>query len=247
MAYTPESWDKIVRQVVLRANQLQADSAATLATNYVVSGIGTTELADRGIEFPIRAIEDAILNAADKLIDAISLNRKSVYRTNFQDTLTNITSGSLLDSYTPVTNTSSKRVGVIGKVYAVNDPTLIYTFRPFLDVINRIKMESLRQAVYWYYTDNVRIWATEDDELACDIVVWDKATQRTLLSATPRGTCPFPEPLHEALVCGALSYIFRGDFNIPQVSTWKGYFEETLAMLNSPAATLELESRFADG
>lgn len=247
MAYTPESWDKIIRQILLRANILQADTAATLAANYVVDGIGTTQISDRGTEFPIRAIEDALLNAADRLVDLISLDRKSIYRSYFHDTLTNITNGTLLSAYTPVTNTNSKRVGVIGKVYADGDTTLIYTFRPYLDVINRLKMESMRQPVYWYYTDNTRIWLTEDDgSVGADIVVWDKTAQRALMATAPRGACPFPEALHEALVCGALSYIFRSSFNSDQMTAWRNYFENTIQMLSGDMSTQEVKSRIID-
>jgi hypothetical protein len=96
---------------------------------------------------------------------------------------------------------------------------------------NVLKTNLLKVNPYLYYTDNVRIYHTSTNIIA-DVVIWSKTDQTTLLESTPaRGTCPFPEELIECLVCGALSYIFRGDFNIAQIATWRGYFNDCVGKL----------------
>lgn len=80
-----QSWDKIFRQIALRANQLAANSTTSLATNYVVATIGDTQMGDRSIEFPKKAIDDAILNACGELIAVIGHSLHSTYRRFFVD------------------------------------------------------------------------------------------------------------------------------------------------------------------
>ena len=97
---------------------------------------------------------------------------------------------------------------------------------------NTLKTNILKVNPYQFYTDNTRIWHTGTNIIA-DVVVWSKTDQAALMVSTPaRGTCPFPEDLIEALVCGALSYIFRSTFNSSQINTWRGYFNDTLNSIN---------------
>jgi len=260
MAYTPESWDKIIRQVLLRANMLQADSAATLATNYAIANVGQTEMSDRAIEFPFEGVVDAILNACDRLIGLIALDKSSHYRSWFSDSITGLASGDLLKfaapsgigQTTPITaNTNSIRIGVIGSVFDSTTNAIPYTFKPFLDVTRRNKLSGLKQPVYWYWTDNVRIYHTgtfntTPSTVSCDCVVWDKTFHRSAIAASVASgshICPFPEDLHEAIVCGALSYLFRGSYNMDQVNKWREYFNETLIRIGANIAKDETQSR----
>jgi hypothetical protein len=220
-----DTYDIIFRQVVLRANQLQANSASGLATNYGSATLDDTEMGDRAVEFPKTAIDDAILNAGDRIVGEIGLNPMSPYRSNFQGVTSNLSSGSLV----PMVDSNSKsRVGLIGDVKdASTSAKLQLKSYEEVDAANR---SGLVQNIYWFFTDNTRIWHTRTDIVA-DVVIWDKADQRALLNSNPRGACPFPQNLHEALVSGALSYIFRKDFNSDQVKIWKGVFDEVLTTL----------------
>lgn len=221
-----ETYEKIFRQVVLRANQLAADDTSALAASYVTSAIGDTQMADRAIEFPAMAINDAILNAGDRLVGAIGMDPYSPYRRFFAGVTANLATGSEL----PLLDSGNKTVvGVIGDVRDATSFKKLVS-RNYQAVIGVSNLALLKQSVHWYYTDNVRIWHTRDNVI-CDVVVWDKADQLTLLTTNPRGNCPFPQELHEALVCGALSYIFRSTFNIEQVMIWRRYFEAVIARL----------------
>lgn len=218
-----ETWDKIQRQVLLRSNQLQADTAASLAANYVVPDIGDTEMGDRATEFPKVAVDDAILNAADRLVGMIGMDKNSPFRNYFAGVTSNVASGAVIPA---VSSFAKNRVGVIGDVRdSATGKKLVA--KEYQDVIGIPNMTIMCEP-HWYYTDNVRIWHTRTN-VVIDIVTWDKLDQLSAMADNPRGDCPFPEELHEALVCGALSYIFRGDFNTGQVEIWRKYFEETLA------------------
>lgn len=221
------TWDTLQRSTILRANQLQADTAAALATSYTLATIGQTQMSDRAIEFPFVAINDALLDACDRIISAISMNVESPYRTFFAGVSGNISSGLTI----PLVSTLSiPRVGMIGTVRdAATTKKMI--FRPYEDVIG-VSTMSLKQVPFWYFSDNVRVWHTKSNVIL-DLVVWDKSTQLTAMSASPRGDCPFPQDLHETIIAGALSYLFRGDFNTQQISTWRNYFESKLASLGA--------------
>lgn len=235
-----ETYDKIFRQVALRANQLQADTATALQTAYTTALIGQTEMSDRAIEFPKEAIDDAILNAGDRIVNLIGLDKNSPYRGNFAGVTSNVASGSLI----PLISASSKsRIGLIGDVLDASTSKKLAA-KDYQEVIGYSNM-TLKQTPHWYYTDNVRIWHTRTN-VVIDIIVWDKSDQLTLLAQTGggvRGACPFPQDLHEALVCGALSYIFRGNFNNEQVGMWRGYFNDTLQILGAHLASDEVEKR----
>lgn len=239
-----ETWDSIQRQVILRANQLQANSATALSTSYETSTIGQTEMGDRAIEFPMLAINDAILNAGDRLVNVIGLDIYSPYRNYFADVTASLTTGS---SIPLISDNSQSRVGLIGAVRDSSTEEKLVA-KDYKDVVGISKL-TLKQSPNWYYTDNVRIWHT-NTSVICDIVVWDKSTQLLSMGYDPsgdsdptRGECPFPQDLHEALVCGALSYIFRGDFNNSQVSLWRGYFNNRIEELGIHVVSEEVEKR----
>lgn len=235
-----ETWDRVFRQVILRGNLLQADDASTLATNYTTALIGQTEMSDRAIMFPKVAVDDAILNAGDRMVGLIGLDKNSPYRSFFAGVTSNVASGAAIPL---ISSTSKTRVGVIGDVLDASTSKKCVA-KEYQEVIGVGSM-TLKQSPHFYYTDNVRIWHTRTN-VVIDIVVWDKADQLTLMAQTAggvRGACPFPQELHEGLVCGALSYLFRGEFNVEQAKQWRATFNEVLAQLGTHLSSDEVEKR----
>ena len=234
-------YDIVQRQVILRANQLGADSSTALQTAYIDADIDQTNMGDRAIEFPFQAINDAILNAGDRMVRAIGQNPESTYRTYFADVTGSLASGAVI----PTTSTNTKPViGQMGVVKDASSPFRKHTLAPFQIVqdYNVLKTNILKVNPYLYFTDNTRIWHTSTNIVA-DVVVWSKTDQATLMVSTPtRGTCPFPEDLIEPLVCGALSYIFRGSFNNAQVGIWNAKFQDTLQDLNPNQTATQVAS-----
>lgn len=224
------TWDKIFRQIALRGNQLNSGNATTLQAAYTAAAIGQTQMDDKAVHFPKEAIDDAVLNACDVLVGAIGRNRHSDYRVHFRAASGNIASGDLLpmtaaDNVTP-------RIGAIGEVYDQLTGTRL-TAKPYQTVMAKNDNSFVKSMVCWYFSDDTRIWHT-CNAAVIDLVVWNKETARTAMNTTPtRGVCPFPEELHEAIVTGSLSYMFRQNFNTAQVGIWRGYFESVVARLEA--------------
>lgn len=215
---------------------MQADSASALATAYTQTTPGQTQMEDRAIEFPAVAVYDALLNAGDRLVGIIGLDRHSQYRSHFAGVTASLASGATIPT---TSSTAAPIVGVIGEVRDATTSKKLVA-KEYQDVIGISNM-TLKQSPHWYYTDNTRIWGTRT--MVADVVVWDKNAQLALMAASPRGTCPFPQDLHEALVCGALSYIFRGDFNSNQANVWRGYFNDKLQELGAHLSMADVDAR----
>lgn len=210
-------WNIIQRQVILRANQLKADSATALETAYTDTDIGATEMSDRATSFPPTAIDDAILNSAGRMVELIGLDKDSHYRSYFAGSTSNLAGNVVTGTAIPTTSSTSKPIiGVIGVVRDSSTGKRL-TAQPYEAIIRLINISStFNQTPHHFYTDNTKIWHTRTNVVA-DVVIWLESDQRTLLTSTPaRGACPFPESLHAALVEGALSFLFRGEFNLQQ-------------------------------
>lgn len=242
-----QKWNFILRQVLLRGNLLQADSAVGLYTAYAVPGIGDTEIGDRAVEFPAAAVHDAILNAADRMVHMIGLNRYSRFRKYFAGTCA-LTAATVFGQTLPVATGGSDSpaskpiIGVIDSVFDSGSPKAPMQFMPKWRVIGKIQAKlTLKQTPKWYYTDNVRIWHTDATSALAGVVTWSKTDQ--LAAIVAQSDCPFPEELYEGLVTGALSYLFKENMNAGQVKLWQSKFNETLSMLALADKEMLLENR----
>jgi len=101
-----------------------------------------------------------------------------------------------------------------------------------VESLNTLKTSLLKKVPYYYFYDGTRIYHTRTNVVA-DVVIWSKTDQIALLESSPRGACPFPEDLYEALICGALSYLFKENFNNQQFQAYRQYFLATLERLDA--------------
>lgn len=231
------------REVLLRANLLPATAGATQTSNYATANIGDTQMADRSIQFPELAVDDALLNAADVMVGRIGANPQSPYRPFFADVTASLASGATL----PLVSSGSKPiVGVIGDVRDAITPfrKLNFVDERVVQGFNTLKTNILKVNPYQYWTDNVRIEHTLANVIA-DVVIWSKTDQLALLQSNPRGACPFSEDLIPLLVVGALSFVFRDKFNESQAAIYAQKFEAGLAEalpLDNIPRTMEREA-----
>lgn len=232
-------WNIPQRAVILRADQLKADSATALESAYTTTNIGQTEMADRATSFPFTAVNDALLNSAGRMVELIGLDTSSHYRTYFKDVTASLASGADI----PTTSATSKPIiGVIGDVRdAVTNRRL--TAAPYADVIRLVDISSVvTLSPHHYYSDNKRIWHSRTNVVA-DVVIWSETDQRVLMNSTPnRGECPFPESLLGALIEGALSFIFRGEFNKEQAEQ---HWNRWNVLLQDAGIRTDVEQRIA--
>jgi hypothetical protein len=219
------TWDKIQRAVMLKANELNAADASTLASVYSVTTIGQTELNDRGIEFPFAAINDALLDVGGQIVGRIGENVSSPYRSYFHDTTDSLTDGARMPEY------SQAGHPVIGRIGSVRDSTTSEELEMVpRQVVKGADSITLKVSPHLYSIDGSRIWHTRTSVVA-DVVVWESQVERYWLESSPRGICPFPDALHPTLVNGALSILFRGAFNIEQAKYWEAKYDAVLAIL----------------
>jgi hypothetical protein len=219
------TWEKIQREVMLKANQLNAADASTLASVYSVTSIGQTQLNDRGIEFPFSAINDSILDAGGKIVNAIGHNINSPYRSYFHDQTDSISDGGRIQE---LSQAGHPKVGFIGAVYdSSTGKELELVSRPQVDGADALP---LRISPHLYFTDQQRIWHTRTSVVA-DIVVWEAQVERYWMEASVRGDCPFPDSLNDVLVSGALTYLFRSKFNMEQADQWGARFQDGMSKL----------------
>lgn len=119
----------------------------------------------------------------------------------------------------PILSSTSKPViGIIGDVRdaSTSQRCTAVDYPEILRLTRLITASYFVTVPHHYYTDNVRIWHTRTN-VTCDVVMWLESDQRTLMESTPaRGACPFPESLIPALVEGALSALYKGQFNMDQ-------------------------------
>lgn len=218
-------WNVIQRAIMLKANVVNAADASTLASVYSVATIGQTELNDRGIEFPFNAINDAILDAGGMIVERIGQNVNSPYRSYFHDVTDAILDGGRIPEF------SQAGHPVIGRIGSVRDATTNEELEMVpRQVVKGADSITLKISPHLYAIDGVRLWHTRTSVVA-DVVVWESQVERYWLESSPRGICPFPDALHPTLVNGALSILFRGDFNSAQAPAFAGKFESVLATL----------------
>jgi len=210
---------------MIRANLLKADSASALATNYAVANIGDTEISDRGNMFPKLAVDDALLSSASRMVELIGLDKNSNHRTYFAGVTSSLATGVVI----PTSSSTSKPViGVIGDVRDASTAKRC-SAAPYEAVIRATNIISyFNTQPHHYYTDNTRIWHTRTNVVA-DVVMWSETDQRALMITNPTGACPFPDDLIPALVEGALSFLFRGEFNFQQAESHRARWNEMLA------------------
>lgn len=211
------------RQVALKGNLLKASVAADLETAYTTATIGAAEMLDRGVQFPFTAVNDSLLAAGDKIVRRIGANPTSRYRKDFTQQTAAVDSGQIM----PTDIGGVTVVGVPGTVKdAVSGTELEQVTRQQIDAYLKI---TLVQDLHFYAIDGTRIWHTRPvNKAKIDMVVWNKEAERVKLDSSPRGICPFTEDLHEALVAGALSVLFRSSNNSEQAEQWKNRFDASL-------------------
>lgn len=228
----------IQRSVFLRANLFVADTAAAIESAYILANPGATELDDRSVEFPYSACNDAILQSAERMVGLIGLDVESPYRSYFAGVTSSLATGATI----PTTSSASKPVvGVIGEVRDASTSKRC-TAVPYEAIIRLTNILSyFNTQPHHFYTDDTRIWHTRTNVVA-DVVIWLESDQRALLESNPRGACPFPEVLFPALIEGALSFLFRGEFNLEQQNHHHNRWNE---LLQDAGIRTQIEQRIA--
>lgn len=220
----------ILAAVAVRINALQGTDPAELQITY--SQRPLTDEVFQSTIFPMNANRDAILNAEQKLANAISLSADRTLRTFLRSVTEPLATGNALPKFDFEGNPI---IGNFGAVLDGADQSIMVTRMPVAVVRNRVLAPDIFLApAYYFALDGVRLIHTRDTVIL-ECCVYNAETQTSRFDFNE--TMLLPDSMSEALICGACAMLVRDDEWVQQAQQWAAYFTTTLASL--PPATME--------
>lgn len=219
------TYEQIIRAVALRVQAIAGSSSAAVQSAYVTTPITTTQIDSP--DFPLAPLQDACINAEEKLAHAIANAGNHPWRAN----LASVTGSLAHKAALPAVSTGSKPIiGIWGSVYDASSG-IVCTEKP-LEVIRRLVQNPGSFYVlsnYFFKIDGQRIYHTRTN-VVIDCCIYSRSDQTTRI-ATVTNTILLPDVLEEAYVAGALSVLLRDDAFMPQAAIFRSYFNDTLAQI----------------
>lgn len=205
-------------------SQFNATDAAGLQVVYTQHPL-TNEMFGSSI-FPFNSIRDAILNAEQKLCQAISRSTDRVLRSYIRSQTTALNSGAELPK---LDVNGVEIIGNFGAVIDVNDPDLLCTRQPVAVIRRRLQSPDLYLiSGAQYALDGTRIIHTQT-QVVLECCVYNQTQQQQRFDADE--AILLPDVLAEAYINGALAMLVRDDEFTAQAQIFAGYFTTTLATL----------------
>ena len=230
MSYT---YHDIAAAVGLRVNALVGTDLVELQVTYSQRPL-TDEVFDSSI-YPFGAVRDAILNAEQKLAEAIAFSADRTLRAYLRSETAALTSGADLPS---LDSASDPIIGNFGAVLDGSDQTKVLTRMPVAVVRNRLLAPGIYLVpAYQYALASGQIIHTRTTVIL-ECCVYNAATQANLFDADE--DILLPDTLAEAYINGALAMLVRDDENTQQASIFAGYFAAELAAI--PKAAMEQQA-----
>jgi hypothetical protein len=223
------AYNKLIRQTALRINAVTGVTKAALETNYAVSPLTTTQVGTP--DFPLKAIQDAVINSVGKLVRAYAFQSSHPFR-NFN---LSQTSGIAKGAVIPSTNSAGKPiVGVYGAIRDASDGKAL-TEQP-VQLINDIADNTdsfLVGAHYYYKIVGERLFHTRTSAVI-DVCTFDRATEEAAVAAN--GNAPIPDALEDAAWCGAVGLLVRDEEFLNQAAMHTNYFMQVMAEITQGAS-----------
>lgn len=233
------NYHDLLAAVALRINALgdggtlwPATDAAQLQVVYTQRPL-TNEMFGSSI-FSFNSQRDAILNAEQKLAEAIALSGDRSLRAYILSETAALGTGDEL----PSVGTNSKQIiGNFGAVLDGEDGTVL-TRQPIALVRNRLLTTGVFLVpAYYYALASGRIIHTRE-EVVIECCIYDHAAQ--VLAFDSNEAILLPDTLAEACINGALAMLVRDDEFVQQAALFAGYFAAALATI--PRATMEAQA-----
>jgi hypothetical protein len=226
------NYHDLLAAVAMRVNALDGTDAAQLQVTYSARPL-TNEMFQSSI-FPMNAIRDSILNAEQKLCQAIGKSADRVLRSYIGSQTVGLVSG---DELPTLDENGDPIIGDFGAVIDAANPAILCTRMP-LKVVER---RNLSPATWllggaMYALDGTRIIHTQD-EVVMECCIYDVVTQEGAFDANQQ--ILLPDVLAEAYINGALAMLVRDDEFTQQAQIFASYFATTLA--NFAPATMEAQ------
>lgn len=224
------TYHDLAAMVGLRINALSGTDAPDLQVTYTTRPLTDADFISS--IFPFAAIRDAILNAEQKLANAIGFSADRTLRAYLRSETDALASGADLPSLDADDNP------IIGNFGAVLDGTVqtqILTRKPVATVLNYLRATGIFLVpVYNYAMASGQILHTRTTAIL-ECCVYNGSTQAAAFDNDD--TILLPDSLAEAYICGALAMLVRDDEFLSQSTQYAGFFATELAAI--PRAVME--------
>lgn len=226
------AWQVIFREVAKHANAFASGSAATVATNYAVSPLTTTQVADPF--FNLAFIQDKAIDAHGRLALEIANVRAHPWRRYVGNSVTSaLASGDQL----PATAANGDTiVGAWGQVLAGGTLPMSEAaperVRAYL-----IHSTALYTAPYIYYIDGGYIYHTSATA-TINCCTYERADIVTAVAAN--GNITLPDVLVDAIVAGAVASLLVEAKGMEQAAYFKNYFEGCIESIRKGETTMPM-------
>lgn len=227
-------YDIVVRQVALRINAFSnATQPADLQTAYVTAL--TSAVVGESESFPFSAIQDAVLDAEQKLAQTIAEVKDHAWRQVLISETAALASGATI----PAVDSAGKSIiGVYGAVFDATDSDSLNE-QPAEVIERRLRSSAIwKIPVYQYAIKGDSIVHTRTT-VKIEVCVWDYTTQAAAIVAN--GNMLLPDVLMEALICGAIALLVRDDEFTTQAGVYAEYFAETIKAIRGGATNLPVK------
>ncbi len=223
----------LLAKVSVITNSLVGTDPVELQTTYSTRPL-TDELFDSSI-FPMAAIVDAIINAEEKLAEAIGFSADRALRAYLRSETAALASGADL----PSADVSGNPItGSFGSVLDGEDQTIVLTRMPVALVRNRLLSAGIYLApAYYYALASGQILHTRST-VVLECCVYNATTQTAACNFNE--DMLLPDTMAEAIINGALALLIRDDEFRDQATVFAGYFAAELAAI--PKATMEQQA-----
>lgn len=214
----------------MRINALDGSDPAALQETYTARPL--TNAMFQSTIFPMNAIRDAILNAEQKLCQAIGKSADRVLRSYIGSQTVAIASGEELPT---LDENGVNIIGDFGAVIDADNPKILCTRMPLPVVRRRNQAPSI-----WlldgamYALDGTRIIHTQENVIM-ECCIYDGETQATAFDGDE--TILLPDTWAEAYINGGMAMLMRDDEFTGQAGQFATYFTTALAAI--PPAVME--------
>lgn len=220
----------LLASVALGVNGLLGADVAALQTVFATRPLLTANF--NSTAFPMYRMRDSILNAEQKLVQAIGKSDDRVLRASLQSLTAALASGALL----PKVDASG--VGIIGNFGSVLDSadlTKVCQRTSIREIQRRLRSSAVFiLPAYNFALLGERIVHTRTN-VVLECCAYSASVQTTAFNADD--DMLLPDSMAEALIAGGSAGLFRDDEFLEQVKEWRAIFGATLTAI--PPALME--------
>jgi hypothetical protein len=218
-------YNMLIRNVAVRINALTgATQPAELETAFIITPLTATDVQGSAV-FPFSAIQDAVLQAEQKLAQMIAETPDHAWRAKLISQTDELANNATLPAQD---ENGLSIIGVYGDVFDSTNERVL-SEQPVEVIQRRLNTPGLwKIPVYHYAMTGDSIIHTRTN-VRIEVCVWDYLNQQAAIENND--DMLLPDVLEEAIICGAITMLVRDDEWLAQGSQYASYFTESLAAI----------------